>query len=140
MPDSSPIPALSDWQLHTAHRSQDVQLRALFAQVFGHVMSQQEWDWKYQCTDLRGSLLTKSSTAEVVAFFGGMPRTFSHQGHNIQAVQTATSWYARKNAEYSHAKALFTRLPTTSFVSTSEFRPLMPLPLVFLGHAPFGWG
>ncbi len=87
MPDSSPIPTLSDWQLHTAHRSQDVQLRALFAQVFGHVMSQQEWDWKYQCTDLRGSLLTKSSTGEVVAFFGGMPRTFSHQGHNIQAVQ-----------------------------------------------------
>ena len=43
---STPPTLLSDWQLHTAHRSQDAQLRTLFAQVFGHTMGQQEWDWK----------------------------------------------------------------------------------------------
>ena len=86
MTEKTPAALLSDWQLRTAHSSQDAQLRTLFAQVFGHVISQEEWDWKYRSTDLRGSLLTKAS-GDAVAFFGGMPRSFSYQGRSIQAVQ-----------------------------------------------------
>lgn len=117
MSEPSSITALSDWQLHTAHRSQDTQLRALFAQVFGHVMSQQEWDWKYQGTELRGSLLTKSSTGDVIAFFGGMPRTFCHQGRSVGAVQNGDVMvrpqergvFSRKGALFHVAQHFFSQ-------------------------------
>ena len=118
MADRSPPPTLlSDWQLHTAHRSQDTQLRTLFAQVFGHTMGQQEWDWKYRGTDLRGSLLTKASTGDAIAFFGGMPRTFSHQGRTIQTVQNGDVMvrmqergvFSRKGALFQVAQHFFSQ-------------------------------
>ncbi len=114
---STPPTLLSDWQLHTAQRSQDAQLRTLFAQVFGHTMGQQEWDWKYRGTDLRGSLLTKASTGDAIAFFGGMPRTFSHQGRTIQTVQNGDVMvrmqergvFSRKGALFQVAQHFFSQ-------------------------------
>lgn len=107
--------ALSDWQLHTAYSSQDAQMRALFAQVFGHVISQQEWAWKYRDTDLRGSLLTKASNGDAIAFFGGMPRFFTWQGQSFCAVQNGDVMvrtqergvFSRKGALYQVANDFF---------------------------------
>lgn len=108
---------LSDWQLHAARRSQDVQLRTLFNQVFGHSISEEEWDWKYRGTDLRGSLLTKSSTGDAIAFFGGMPRIFTYKGENFPAVQNGDVMvrmqergvFSRKGALFQVAKYFFSR-------------------------------
>ncbi len=76
----------SDWQLHVAKPVHDAQLRNLFLQVFGHAISEDEWNWKYAHTEFRGSLLTKES-GEAIGFFGGMPRLFTYQGQIFHGIQ-----------------------------------------------------
>lgn len=113
----TPSGALSDWLLHTAHSSQDAQMRALFAQVFGHSISLEEWEWKYLGTDLRGSLLTKASNGDAIAFFGGMPRIFIYQGGRFHAVQNGDVMvrmqergvFSRKGALYQVANHFFSQ-------------------------------
>lgn len=86
---ASPEPAMAAaaprWTMHNARAAEDAELRDLFQAVFGHAMPHAQWDWKYQHTPLRGTLLRRGARA--VAFFGGMPRRFVHQGQTHEAVQ-----------------------------------------------------
>lgn len=73
------------WTVHVAGEVNDEELRDLFQSVFGHTMPSVQWEWKYQYSALRGTLLRRGTRA--VAFFGGMPRRFVHQGQAHVAVQ-----------------------------------------------------
>lgn len=81
----------SRWSVHTATAAVDGELIALFAEVFGHPIALAQWQWKYAHAPVRGVLLRRNGGIDqgrVVAFFGGMPRTFiSPEGLQINAVQ-----------------------------------------------------
>lgn len=78
--------ALAGWTSHPAYVEDDEQVRTLFEQVFKHSMSEPQWQWKYANSPLRGILLRKHG-AQVVAFFGGMSRSFVYRGHHYRGVQ-----------------------------------------------------
>lgn len=84
-PEPLTAAAASRWTVHNARADDDEELRVLFHTVFGHAMPDAQWDWKYQHSALRGTLLRRGARA--VAFFGGMPRRFVHQGQAHEAVQ-----------------------------------------------------
>ena len=105
MSDSAPL--LSDWQLHIAKPAHDGQIRALFSQVFGHAITEEEWNWKYAHTGFRGSLLSKNS-GELIGFFGGMPRTFVYQGQYFLGVQNGDVMVrARERGIFSRKGAFY---------------------------------
>lgn len=85
IPDPATPASVPRWTVHMADAANDEELRDLFQSVFGHAMPNAQWDWKYQHSALRGTLLRRGARA--VAFFGGMPRRFIHQGREHEAVQ-----------------------------------------------------
>lgn len=106
--------SLANWVLHPAYEADDAQVRELFEQVFGHSMSQSQWQWKYTATPLRGSLLRKQG-GEAVAFFGGMSRRFMYQGREYLGVQNGDvmvrpdqrAVFSRRGALYQVAAHFF---------------------------------
>lgn len=105
---------LSDWILHPAYAARDAQVRELFAHVFGHAMSQPEWDWKYDGSPLRGTLLCKPE-GQALAFFGGMARSLTWQGRTYACVQNGDvmvhpgqrAVFSRRGALYQVASHFF---------------------------------
>jgi len=78
-------PATPRWTVHEARADSDAEVLRLFEQVFGHAMPLAEWQWKYAHAPLRGTLLRRDG--EVVAFYGGMPRTVQGPEGVLAAVQ-----------------------------------------------------
>lgn len=105
---------LSDWVLHPAYAARDAQVRQLFEHVFGHAMSQPEWDWKYDGSPLRGTLLCKADE-QAIAFFGGMARSLIYQGRAYACVQNGDvmvhpgqrAVFSRRGALYQVASHFF---------------------------------
>lgn len=98
---------VANWTLHPAYAEQDAQVRQLFEQVFGHAMSQPQWDWKYEGSPLRGTLLCKSD-GEAAAFFGGMARPLVHQGRTYLGVQNGDVMvHPSQRAVFSRRGALY---------------------------------
>lgn len=60
-------------------------MRELFARVFGHAMSADEWRWKYG--DGRGHAVGLQRDGELVAHFGGMSRRVHALGQDLLACQ-----------------------------------------------------
>lgn len=86
VPGTSRAASLAGWSAHPASIEDDEQVRILFEQVFQHPMSEEQWQWKYADSPLRGILLRKHAV-QVVAFFGGMSRSFVGQGRHYRGVQ-----------------------------------------------------
>lgn len=111
----TPQPALpvAQWQLGNAFAQDDDRLLPLFAQVFGHAISAEEWAWKYSNSPLRGTVLSHADTP--VAFFGGMARTLVYQGRDYLAVQNGDVMvhpsqrgvFSRRGALYQVASSFF---------------------------------
>ncbi|MFI3223260.1 MAG: GNAT family N-acetyltransferase [Methylococcaceae bacterium] len=60
-------------------------LLALFLVAFGHEMPPALWRWKYQGLDALGTLARDGD--EIVAFYGGMPRSIQLFGTPVTAIQ-----------------------------------------------------
>lgn len=106
---------VAQWQLHNAFAHDDARLLPLFAEVFGHTLSAQEWAWKYTGSPLRGSVLNNVDIP--VAFFGGMARPFVYQGQRYLAVQNGDVMvhpsqrgvFSRRGALYQVASNFFSQ-------------------------------
>jgi len=70
-----------DW----AQPSDENDLLNCFFSAFGHEMSPELWRWKYRDLDTLGTLLRIDG--EIIAFYGGMPRTIHLLGSPVIAVQ-----------------------------------------------------
>lgn len=95
-------------------------MRRLFEEVFGHPLSQAEWDWKYGQS--RGQALALEHDGQLLAHFGGITRQVVYGAEQVLACQVcdvAVSPRARS--------------------SLSRRGPLYALTTEFLGEQ-IGWG
>ncbi len=78
-----------DWSKHwTVRWSQPEDfpaLKSLFLEAFGADVGRDFWNWKYRYTSTWGVIV--ACEQELVAFFGGMPRTFFMAGQPLLGVQ-----------------------------------------------------
>lgn len=86
-------------------------VRALFENVFGHPLSEAEWDWKY--APGRGQALALEQEGELTAHFGGLSRRIVHEGElrwacqvcDVAVAAQARGSLRRKGALYTLAAA-----------------------------------
>lgn len=106
---------VTQWRLHSVYAQDDARLLPLFADVFGHAISPEEWAWKYADNPLRGVMLSHDDRP--VAFFGGMARSFHYQGKAYLAVQNGDVMvhpsqrgvFTRRGALYQVASRFFSQ-------------------------------
>ncbi len=80
------------WSVDWACPADESELLALFSKAFGFDMPQTLWCWKYQGLDSSGVLARRDG--QVVAFYGGIPRTVSLFGSPATAVQIGDAMVA----------------------------------------------
>ncbi|MDR4515686.1 MAG: GNAT family N-acetyltransferase [Nitrosomonas sp.] len=73
------------WQCRWATRQDQGELLALFESAFGQPMPDGLWQWKYAWQNKPGMLAHLEDN--IIAYYGGIPRTFSLNGATIKAVQ-----------------------------------------------------
>lgn len=73
------------WRCRWATRQDQDALLKLFESAFGHAMPDSLWQWKYAWQEKPGILAYLGNT--VVAYYGGIPRTFSSNETIIKAAQ-----------------------------------------------------
>ena len=73
------------WVTEWSRPNNEDELLDLFQKAFGHKMPPELWRWKYRDLDTLGTLLRIDG--EVIAFYGGMPRTIHLLGSPVIAVQ-----------------------------------------------------
>jgi hypothetical protein len=101
------------WTIEQACEECDLELIALFQEVFGYAIPLAQWRWKYRHAATRGVLLRRA--ARPVAFFGGMPRAIDGPRGRITAVQNGDvmvapserAVFTRQGALYQVAAAFF---------------------------------
>ncbi len=74
------------WHAVELGAAQMEEIRALFAQVFGHPMSEALWRWKYDGGRGRATG-TRGDDGSLLAHYGGTARTLICTGEAVQAVQ-----------------------------------------------------
>lgn len=72
-------------QVREALAADEPALLALFRRAFGHDMAPALWRWKYQNPRSHGTLV--EFAGDVVAYYGGVPRTVRCFGNPVTAVQ-----------------------------------------------------
>lgn len=73
------------WQPAWVRRSHQAEWLDLFSESFGHHMSAENLQWKYQATEKLGVGVWNGD--QLVAFYGGMPREISYFGQPAMAIQ-----------------------------------------------------
>jgi len=77
--------ASGTWQCRWATAQDQDALLSLFKEAFGHVISKNLWRWKYDWQNKQGVLAFRDG--KIIAYYGGIPRTFIFQGKTISAIQ-----------------------------------------------------
>lgn len=73
------------WQCRWATKQDREALLSLFFSAFGHPMDASLWEWKYAWQNEFGALTYTGD--EIIAYYGGLPRSFWLDGEKIAAVQ-----------------------------------------------------
>ena len=85
----------SKWLVDDAATEHIPRILALFHAVFGHGMSEAQWDWKYG--EGRGAGVVVREDEEIVAYFGGMERRILFNGVPVTAFQSGDSMVAQEH-------------------------------------------
>lgn len=79
------MPHKPNWQVRWAKPEDESALLQLFHQAFEHEMPVEQWRWKYATSDPPGCCVLDGN--QLIAFYGGMPRTIRIAGDQATAVQ-----------------------------------------------------
>lgn len=75
------------WQITELQENDEVDLRCLFKQVFGHEMSSELWRWKYE--EGRGVAIVGRKNAQLLSHYGGIFRDVLFKGDRRRELQIA---------------------------------------------------
>ena len=81
------VPAVRRWRVTWQEPHRLAEVRALFARVFGHAMSEALWRWKYGGGRGQGALAIRDG--EVVGHYGVLTRSVRYLGRPERAAQVA---------------------------------------------------